>query len=275
MAYITFNFVVGSIGNALNALLGVQAFISHFPGGPAAFVANIDTLVVTQASFIVYTINTWSQDGLLLYRFYIIFGENLKTIIAPLCCYLAAVVCSCFLMNRLTTPGDFSRAEETLRFGIVFWSISIGTTIFLTLLIVLRLVILKVKERKAMVDYNNAPYLSVSATLMESAFLYSVVGGIYVVLYAKGSLTQYLVLALLGQATSISPLLITWRVAQQRAWAADTLQFSTKETFVFRKTGEQSELKTSGTAEISSTDVQLIDTRNETSPRLNIFPPGP
>lgn len=69
MAYITFNFVLGSIGNALNTLLGDQAFVDErdrFPGGPAAFVANIDSLSITQASFIVYTINTWSQDGLLV-----------------------------------------------------------------------------------------------------------------------------------------------------------------------------------------------------------------
>lgn len=69
MAYITFNFVLGSIGNALNTLLAVQAFVddqNRFPGGPAAFVANVDTLAATQASFIVYTINTWSQDGLLV-----------------------------------------------------------------------------------------------------------------------------------------------------------------------------------------------------------------
>lgn len=108
-------------------------------------------------------------------------------------------------MNRLTTPGDFSRAEETLHFGIVFWSISIGTTIFLTLLIVVRLVIMRFKARKAMVNYNNSPYLSVSATLMESAFLYSVVGGIYLVFYAKGSLTQYLLIEVLGQVTVCLP----------------------------------------------------------------------
>lgn len=260
MAYITFNFVTGSIGNALNTLLGVQAFVydqNRFPGGSAAFVANVDTLVVTQASFIVYTINTWSQDGLLLYRFYVIFGESFKTIVVPLCCYLAAIICSCFLMNRLTTPGDFSRAEETLHFGIVFWSISIGTTIFLTLLIVLRLVVMRIKAKKAMIDYNHSPYLSVSATLMESAFLYSVVGGVYLVFYAKGSLTQYLLLEVLGQVTSIAPLLIAWRVAQRRAWTSDTLQLSTRGTLVFLKTGgDQSELRELGTTETSSTEAQ-------------------
>lgn len=107
-------------------------------------------------------------------------------------------------MERLTTPGDLARAQETLRFGIVFWSISIGTTVFLTLLIVLRLVIMRVRTREVLHQHTRAPYLSISATLMESAFLYSAVGGIYLVFYAKGSLRQYLLLEVLGQVT-VSP----------------------------------------------------------------------
>lgn len=69
MTYITINFILGSIGNATNTLLADQAFVdepNRFPSGPSAFVAKIDTLLVTQISFIAYTINTWSQDGLLV-----------------------------------------------------------------------------------------------------------------------------------------------------------------------------------------------------------------
>ncbi|GJJ11240.1 hypothetical protein Clacol_005472 [Clathrus columnatus] len=194
-------------------------------------------MVITQISFIAYTINTWSQDALLLYRFYVIFGESLITIALPLCLFTVSVVFSCLLMGRLTAPGDLSRAQETLRFGIIFWSISIGTTIFLTLLIVIRLVIMRIRTPKAL--NLHTPYLSVSATLMESACLYSVIGGIYLAFYAKGSLTQYLSLAVLGQATSIAPLLIAWRVSQRQAWTSDTLQVMTTGNIIFFK-GEES-----------------------------------
>ncbi|GJJ11239.1 hypothetical protein Clacol_005471 [Clathrus columnatus] len=252
MTYITFNLILGSIGNALNTLLADQAFVEDqgFPGGPAAFVANIDSLVVTQISFIAYTINTWSQDALLLYRFYVIFGESLITIALPLCLFTVSVVFSCLLMGRLTTPGDLSRTQETLRFGIVFWSISIGTTIFLTLLIVIRLVIMKIRTTKAL--NLRTPYLSVSATLMESAFLYSVIGGIYLVFYAKGSLTQYLLIEVLGQATSIAPLLIAWRVSQRRAWTSNTLQVTTTGNIFFKGGESSTEMEISGNSTTST-----------------------
>ncbi|GJJ09241.1 hypothetical protein Clacol_003463 [Clathrus columnatus] len=65
----------------------------------------------------------------------------------------------------------------------------------------------KYQVRKAFLNtQTKTPYLSVSATLTESAFLYSVVGLSYII------------------TLSIAPLIILLRVAQQRAWTRNTLK---------------------------------------------------
>lgn len=96
------------------------------------------------------------------------------------------------------TAGFFSHAS--INYALTFWSISIGTTLLLTSLIVLRLMVMKYQLRKAFVDKaTSTPYLSVSATLIESAFLYSVVALIFIITFARNSPVETLFLPLLGQ----------------------------------------------------------------------------
>lgn len=68
MVYITTNFIIGSIANALNVLLAETVFVDgrNVPGGALAALAIYDHLVITQVCFAFYMINSWTQDGLLV-----------------------------------------------------------------------------------------------------------------------------------------------------------------------------------------------------------------
>ncbi|GJJ11027.1 hypothetical protein Clacol_005258 [Clathrus columnatus] len=156
--------VIGAVsyGNAINIVEDQYTFIDDrdFPGGPLAYSLTTYALPINVVGFVAYVVNAWLQDGLLLYRFFVIFDHN----------YWIALI-----------PGA-----------------------------------LKYQVRKAFLNTQmKTPYLSVSATLAESAFLYSVVGLIFIITY------------------SIAPLFILLRVAQQRAWTRDTLKLTeTRADFV-------------------------------------------
>lgn len=110
------------------------------------------------------------------------------------------LVMSCLMLWEITNPTAGFFSHVSVNFALTFWSISIGTTLLLTTLIVVRLLITRFRVHKALADMrSHSAYLSVSATLIESAFLYSVVALPFVITFAKNSLVQNLFLPLLGQ----------------------------------------------------------------------------
>lgn len=68
IVYITTNFIIGSIGNAINIKFNEEQFIDDrdFPGGPVAYSRAADSNRLNSIGFCLYVINTWLQDGLLV-----------------------------------------------------------------------------------------------------------------------------------------------------------------------------------------------------------------
>lgn len=108
-------------------------------------------------------------------------------------------VMSILLLVQFTghAAGFFSHAG--VNFGLAFWSTSIATTIFITTLIVARLLILRHQIRKVLKSTGNGIYVSLSTVCIESAILYTSVALIFVVNYARNSPATELMLPYLGQ----------------------------------------------------------------------------
>lgn len=227
ITYITLNFILGSIGNAANIKFNEMVFIDDrdFPGGPNAYFMDMNSVTINVLAYAVYIVNTWTQDGLLLYRFFVIFECNYWLLIIPFCLYIVSIIMSCLLLAQIENPTVGFFASTSVNFALTYWSISIATTLLLTILIVGRLLVMRYKLRKVLsADDRNSPYTSLSAMLIESAFLYAVTALIFIITFAKNNPVQNLVLPVLGQVQSISPLLITLRIAQGRAWTKDTFK---------------------------------------------------
>ncbi|KIJ65463.1 hypothetical protein HYDPIDRAFT_88626 [Hydnomerulius pinastri MD-312] len=67
-----------------------------------------------------------------------------------------------------------------------------------------------------------SPYTTIIAILVESAALYAVWSLIFLVLYVINHPVQYVFMASLSQVQIITPLLITLRVSQGKAWSSKT-----------------------------------------------------
>ncbi|KAF9218574.1 hypothetical protein BS17DRAFT_822735 [Gyrodon lividus] len=207
IVYITILFVLGNIGNGTNLKFGEMTFIDDrdYPGGPNAFFVQESTNIVAVLCNTVYIVNSWFQDALLLYRFWLIWGRNRYLFVIPGLMFATSFA-------ELSQPGNTIWTRISVNLAIPYWSISIALNVILTLLIAGRLLFMKYRLQNVLGEHTNTPYASLSAMLVESAFFYGV-----------NSPVQNLALPLLGQTQSIAPLLIILRVAQGKSWSQDNL----------------------------------------------------
>jgi hypothetical protein len=224
LVYILVLFILGNIGNGTNIKFGEMTFIDdrNYPGGPNAFFVQQSINPVAVICNSAYIVNSWLQDGLLLYRFWIISQKSLYFIALPALMFLSSVALSLLLIVELSLPGITLWSKISVNLAIPYWSISIALNVVITTFISARLLYMRSRIQREMPSGGKG-YVSVTAMLVESAALYTVNGLFFLISYAANSPIQNLTLPLLGQTQSIAPLLIILRVAQGRAWSNDTM----------------------------------------------------
>ncbi|KAF5358564.1 hypothetical protein D9757_012959 [Collybiopsis confluens] len=225
LVYIVTVFLLSNIGNATNFKFGEMVFIDFrdYPGGPGAYFVEQSTAFAAVVCNCVYICLTWFQDGLLLYRFWVIFGRNWLFLIAPTVMFASSLVLSCMLITMLSRPALTLWSKISFQLALAYWAISIAFNVLVTVLICWHLLVMRRKLAKALVrNDSSSPYITVSAMLIESAFLYSATALAFLISFGVNSPVQNLWLPVLGQAQSIAPLLIILRVAEGKAWSSDT-----------------------------------------------------
>lgn len=241
IAYVVVLFTVSSIGNATQMKFTQMIYIDNrnYPGGPAAYYIEGSTAFMAVFCNCIYIANTWLQDGLLLYRFWIIFGGSYLAISLPALVYVCSIALDCVVIVMLSRPGMTLWSHISVQLFTAYWAISIAFNILLTVGIVALLIVTRRRVGKHVI--SSTPYLSVSAILIESAVLYSACGIAFIVAYGVNSPVQNLILPTLAQVQSIAPLLIIMRVAQGRAWSPTTRNQLTRPSFAFHRSEVDSE----------------------------------
>ncbi|KAJ7239567.1 hypothetical protein B0H12DRAFT_1189924 [Mycena haematopus] len=224
LLYVFILFTLGNIGNATTFLFAQKTFIDDrdYPGGPGAFFVEQSTEWSAVLCNSAYIVNTWFQDGILLYRFWAIWSRNYYIVVIPALAFLTSMILSAILIAQLCQPGSSFWTAISMELAIPYWAISISMTVILTALISGRLLFMRFRLNKLVGARTSTPYVTVAAMLVESAALYSINGLVFLVSYGVNSPSQNLWLPLLGQTQSIAPLLIILRVAQGQAWSGET-----------------------------------------------------
>ena len=114
-----------------------------------------------------------------------------------LCVYI--LVLSVLTLVQSALPGANLWTHITFSFAVPYWSLSISINILLTLLIVIRLVTIRNRLRAALGVQHAQTYTSLIAVIVESASIYSTLGLIYIVAFARNWNVQNLILPVLGQ----------------------------------------------------------------------------
>ncbi|KAF6755424.1 hypothetical protein DFP72DRAFT_1122027 [Ephemerocybe angulata] len=200
MAYSCLLFTFATLGFVGNTRFIQMTYIDYrnYPGGPNAFGFEQYTLPINMLGLVCYVMMNWFADGLMLYRFMVIYQYKLVLLVLPALIYLGIVA------------------------GIAYWSLSIVLNLLITSSIAGRLLKMRSAIRAVLGPKHSSPYTSVLSMIVESAALYTAWALIFMASYAKGDTFQNVVLPALGQVQAIAPLLIIFRVAQGKAWTADT-----------------------------------------------------
>ncbi|KAH6873675.1 hypothetical protein BKA70DRAFT_1577693 [Coprinopsis sp. MPI-PUGE-AT-0042] len=222
-------FVAATIGFAGNTLFVQMTYIDYrnIPGGPNVFTQTFYAHPVNMVANCAYVFISWIADGLLLYRFTVIYGSSVLFLALPGAVYLAIIAMSLSLLVATALPGAGFWQTQAVQFGVAYWGLSVALNVGITLAIAGRLLHMRSKHQGILSGSSNAfrpdTYTSVVAMLIESASLYAVWALLFIILYGKGSYVQNYILPSLGQVQSISSLLIIFRVSQGSAWDRTTI----------------------------------------------------
>ncbi|KAF7329198.1 hypothetical protein MKEN_00180400 [Mycena kentingensis (nom. inval.)] len=219
VAYVATMLSLATMLFAANARFIQLTFIDlrNFPGGPNAVSENFYALPVNILGFFCGITMSWLADGLLVWRFTVIMGNNLWYAVFPGLILLGSVATSVVLGIGLFVP-QFQTNEwlmiNLVNFGIAYWSLSIALNLLLTTAITARILLVR-RELRGILGADHAKqYVSVVAMVIESAALYAVWSLAFLIAFALHSPIRDMFLPVLGQVQGIAPVLILFRVAQ-------------------------------------------------------------
>ncbi|KZV80457.1 hypothetical protein EXIGLDRAFT_583531, partial [Exidia glandulosa HHB12029] len=217
LVYISVHFVFGTIAFACHVRLNEMMFVTerNFPGGPNAFFVAHQSHWLNIVVYSLYISTAWLQDGLLIWRYFIFWERRLVMLLVPVPLLVVSFVMGILLLDHLRRPGGNVWESASFNLFTTFWAVEISMTIFITTMIVGRLIYARSRLTKTSVRRSyQTQYLTIAAMLIESGLMFSVGGIIFVVSYAYNNPFQNMVLDAVGQIQSIAPLLIILRVAQ-------------------------------------------------------------
>jgi hypothetical protein len=220
IAYITALAIAVTITDAANIRYTEMVFVDYrnYAGpdglsGPIGFMLEEFNAPAEIVSFVFYFISQWLQDGLLLYRFFIIFGSSYLYVAVPVLMFVVTIVLDILLLDQIAQPFANIWQSGSIDIALPAYIISVALNVIITISICLRLL----SQRRAMKGSAvGSMYTSLIEMLVESAALYTVFGIGFIITLAINNPIQDIFLAWLPAASGIAPTLIILRVTQRR-----------------------------------------------------------
>ncbi|KAF8496295.1 hypothetical protein JB92DRAFT_3126178 [Gautieria morchelliformis] len=223
VAFLSVQQIAVLLGVAGNINLAMLAFIDNrnIPGGPIAYQSQFSNRPFAFAALAGFTVSTWLQDVLLLYRFLVIWNGYYLLFVFPFMIFLTSIAFSLILLVQTgQTAGLLSKANA-IPVPVIFFSLSVALNVILTSLIVGRLLAHRRLLDRSLGLQHTRPYVTITAIVIESAALYTCVGIAQVVSLRLDNLIATGVTGIYGVMTALAPHLIAFRVSQGRAWTRD------------------------------------------------------
>lgn len=116
-------------------------------------------------------------------------------------------VSSILLLHEVVKPGGTLWVPESVNLALIFWSLSIANNVLLTLSIAGYLLYMRLQIGRILGPNQAAPYITVSAILIESAFLYTAFGLAFLIPLAVDSQVNLIFIQVLPQVQVSASLL--------------------------------------------------------------------
>lgn len=211
----------------------------ELPPGPIGYqLAHFNG--ITTSAPVMFALNQWLADGLLLYRCYVIFSMNYRVITLPCLLYAAAVVIGIMHIYYNSLPAVYV-PPTAATINTAYYSISLSLNILLMLMIITRLVLHRRNLQHAVgtSDGTTKLYTTIIIMLVESYALYAITFLLYIIFWALEASAYTVVSELLDGTQVIAPYLVILRVAQRRALTSEmvTSGFNNVGSIQFRSQG--------------------------------------
>ncbi|EGN92251.1 hypothetical protein SERLA73DRAFT_164145 [Serpula lacrymans var. lacrymans S7.3] len=225
--YMSVMFIFGTLYTVSGSRTIQLAYVNHrdYSAGPAAYDLVIFSQPITILGSVSYTVSNWMSDGLILWRFIILYQNiryNLWIITFPCILFLASIVMGFFVLVQASLPNQSLWSQVAVSFVLPYYVLSLSLNIITTILITIRLLMHKRRLQTILGAAHAAQYTGIATLLIESSALYALWSIIFLVLYAINNPVQFVFLASLAEVQIIAPLLIIVRVAQGKAWTRNT-----------------------------------------------------
>lgn len=210
-----------------------------FPLGPTGYGSFSEMKTADLVSRVMFPMNQWLADGLLLYRCWIIYSSNCWVIAFPCLMYFAAIAMGITYIYETSLPGfiDSDVYNDTF---MSFSTISLSLNVILMLMIVARLILHRRNIKKAVGSLTGTSgiYMSIIAMLVESYAIYDVTFLLYIGTSSGSSYAATVFAILLGETQVIAPFLVTLRVAHRRALTSEMVTSGDIGSIHFKSHGE-------------------------------------
>ncbi|KAK0473871.1 hypothetical protein IW261DRAFT_1501931 [Armillaria novae-zelandiae] len=176
-------------------------------------------------------LNTTVADAIMIWRCWVVWGSRYEIIVLPTLLLVSQNVFGWLALHNNIYDSPESKATQGVTWIIVYLSLSLGTTLFCTILIIYR--IIKVGRYLGNNGASLGAYRGVIEILVESALLYAI-SLIFWLAFLVGNYTQSFYPEMLYVSiTGIAPTLIVGRVASGQARPNDSWKSSSVSAIQF------------------------------------------
>ncbi|KAG2365239.1 hypothetical protein BDR07DRAFT_1399556 [Suillus spraguei] len=212
--------IVASTIRAEDALV---TYANTFPGGPAAFFADL-TQPTVKIKGVTYVLQTLLADGIMIYRCYIVW-QSVLVIVLPsiLWCGLAVVgvgmIYSFLNITSTSNSGDIAinLSGQYMHWASAFTPLTLATNLLSSGLIAYH--IWKIERNVSAVRSKKSTMMPIVRILVDSAVLYTVMLFILLVCFICSNNGEYVIADMLIPTISITFYMVLVRVAINRKYS--------------------------------------------------------
>ncbi|KAF8980167.1 hypothetical protein BDQ17DRAFT_1517461 [Cyathus striatus] len=180
VAYICIMFVLGTSFIGSLAEVTQQSFIddSEYPGGPSAYESDMYWIPISEFGNACYTLANWCADSLLVWRCFVIYRSSSLPVwlymALPCMLLTASYVLGILYLVQVGEPLGSPWANNRINYTLLYATVSLSLNIFITLMIVARLILCRRRLLNSLGAGHGATYLGVTTMFIESAGIYAV-----------------------------------------------------------------------------------------------------
>lgn len=268
VAHVVLMFSLVTIYTAANLDLQSISYIDNreYPGlndgfpGPFNYEYLIYYKPISVISPVMFIMNYWLADGLLLYRCFIIYAMNYWVIAFPCLMYLASLAMGIGFIYQGSQPVNIvTKYAAIAHFGTAYYSISLSLDFLLTLMIVGRIVrhSREIQNAMGVLAKPSRLYATIVTILVESCALYSVSYLLFLGPWASSSPVSNAFFSMLAQNQVIAPFLVILRVANRTALTSDTITSGAISSFSFGSQGKSTDYSGTLLDEYSESPIEM------------------